>query len=118
MGGSRGGTMKWCPHCKKITVCSASNPKDIDGDASRNQRIYWSDHRDVNAFRRGIWCRSCDGQWLTVEVEEIFMDELIDLREKLTELKLHASTYESESLKASESLKNLTMSLNVLKALN
>jgi hypothetical protein len=118
MGGSNGGTRKWCPNCREITVCAAINPKDVYDGVSRMQRVYWSEHRDLNAFRRGILCLVCHESWLTVEIEEDLMDELIDLREKLTELKLHASAYETESLKAATSLKKLTESISILKALN
>jgi hypothetical protein len=118
MGGSNGGTNKWCPNCMEITICAAISPKDVSDNASRNQRIFWDKHRDLNAFRRGISCLACHESWLTVEMEESFMDELIHLREKLTELKLHASEYQKESQKAANSLKKLTESISLLKALS
>jgi hypothetical protein len=111
----QGGTKKWCPKCKQITVCSAIKPSQL-GKRS-GQRWYKSEHPDINWFRRGLVCRSCSHGWLTAEVKEDFLDELVELRDALKKIKQHAEQYAEESKQASPSLENLSASLKVLKAL-
>lgn len=112
---AQGGTNKWCPHCKSVQICAAVNPSYL-GESS-GQRWYRKDYSDIQWFRRGLICKKCSNQWLTAEISEDFLTELAELRDALKEIKLHAETYISESEKASISLKKLSASLSVLRAL-
>ena len=112
---AQGGTNKWCPHCKEITICTAVNPSQF-GERS-GQRWYREEYEDIQWFRRGLICQNCGTKWLTAEVEEKFLDELTELRDALGDIKLYAEDYINESEKASISLKKLSGSLKVLKAL-
>lgn len=113
---AQGGTKKWCPYCKKITICRAVNPSELG--CRSGQRWRKIEHTDINWFRRGLICTECDSDWLTAEIEEDFLDELIKLRDALKDVKQNAEQYIEDSEKASKNLKNLSESLGVLKALD
>jgi hypothetical protein len=113
---SLGGTKKWCPHCKSIQICTATNPSRF-GERS-GQRWYKPEHPDLHFFRRALVCQTCYGTWLTAEIEESFLDELIELRDALSEIKGNAEAYIRESNRAARSLTKLTESLNILRALS
>jgi len=49
----------------------------------RERRWYRSDHTDIQWFRRGRECLTCRHAFLTAEVTEDFIEELVELREKL-----------------------------------
>ncbi len=112
---TRGGTRKWCPNCKSVQVCAALNPSAL-GYAS-GQRWYRRDHSDIQWFRRGLVCQACGKEWLTAELPEEFLDELVELRNALKDIKLNTETYIKEAETASASLKKLSTSLGVLRAL-
>jgi hypothetical protein len=112
---AQGGTQKWCPNCKAVQVCTAVNPSQIGEEVG--QRWHFEGHSDIQWFRRGLICKRCNHEWLSAEVPEDFIDELIELREALKEIKLHSESYAKESARASKSLAKLSASLNVLRAL-
>jgi hypothetical protein len=112
---AQGGTKKWCPYCEETTICKAVNPSTLGYESG--QRWYRTKHTDVRWFRRGLICQECDSEWLTAEIEESFLDELIALRDALKDVKENAEQYIEESNKASSTLESLTESLNVLKTL-
>ena len=112
---SQGGTKKWCPSCQSVQVCAAVNPSSL-GESS-GQRWYRKDHADIQWFRRGLVCQLCGDEWLTAELPESFLDELVELRDALKEIKKNAEMYAKESDKASATLKKLSASLSVLRAL-
>ena len=68
-------------------------------------------------FRRVRLCQDCEQTFVTAEVDEDFLDELVELRNALSEIKGHAEQYSKESAAASKSLDRLSKSLSVLKAL-
>lgn len=111
----QGGTKKWCPSCNSIQVCAAVNPSQLDYKSS--QRWYKTRHSDVRWFRRGLVCQKCAHQWLTAEIDEEFVHELVQLRDALKEIKANAEAYVKESDRAAKSLAKLSKSLGVLRAL-
>jgi len=94
----------------------AVNPSTL-GEPS-GQRWYRSEHEDIQFFRRGLICFECGESWLTAELPEPFLDELVELREALKDIKLNAEVYVKESKKAASTLKKLSSSLSVLRALD
>jgi phosphoketolase len=62
-------------------------------------------------------CKKCGSKWLTAELPEKFLDELVELRDALKEIKQNAESYMKESKKAATSLEKLSASLSVLRAL-
>ena len=112
---TQGGTQKWCPKCQATRVCAAVNPTMLG--KSSGQRWYKTQHSDIQWFRRGLVCQSCRHSWLSAEIPEDFLDELVELRNALSDIKANAEAYVKESAKASESLSKLGNSLSVLRAL-
>jgi len=111
----QGGTKKYCPNCKAIRVCAAVNPSQLGYKSG--QRLYKTQHRDIKWFRRGLVCQDCQNQWLTAEVDESFLAELVELRDALGEIKSNAESYIKQSKQAAQQLTKLSKSLGVLQAL-
>ena len=113
-----GGTAMYCPQCQDITTCKAIPVPKITGDtADYSQRCVHAAHGDLNWFQRGRECLTCGHTFITSEVNTDFVFELVELRDALAEIKLHAEEYVRESKKASTSLSRLSDSLKVLRAL-
>lgn len=113
---AQGGTQMWCPSCKSVAVCTAVNPSKLGNPSG--QRWCLRNHADINWFRRGRVCLSCSHVFTTAEVDEQFVDELVEIRSALLDIKANAETYVEESASASASLARLGESLSVLRALD
>ena len=109
------GTKKWCPKCKTIRVVQAVKPSSL-GETS-GQRFYKRGHEDIQFFRRGQQCQTCYECWLSAEVPESFIDELVKLRVALRDIKKAAEVYGKDSEIAAESLARLSKSLSNFSAL-
>lgn len=107
--------MIYCPKCESIQVCKAINPSNIAAESG--QRWSRTDHTDINWFRRGRECLTCEHWFLTAELDEEFVTELVELRDALSEIKMNAEAYSEESAAAAASLEKLTQALSVLRAL-
>lgn len=119
MSRSGGGTSMWCPQCESIRVCRAIPGAEVTWDTDDYiQRRYHITHSDLNWFQRGRECLTCKHRFLTGEIDLEFLFELVRLRNALSDIKIHAERYSSESAKAASSLKKLSASLRVLKALD
>jgi DNA replicative helicase MCM subunit Mcm2 (Cdc46/Mcm family) len=105
----------WCPHCKDIQPCYSVTPSQVGETGGR--RFYKTQADDVNFYRRFRECTHCGQSFETSEVEARFLDELVELREALADIKANAAAYEADAKKAAETLKKLGKSLGVLKAL-
>jgi len=105
----------WCPHCEDIHPCYSVNPSQVGETGGR--RFYKVHATDVNFFRRFRQCTNCCGDFETAEVEARFLDELVELREALADIKANAAAYETDAKTAANTLKKLGKSLAVLKAL-
>lgn len=98
-----------------MRVCAAVNPSQLGVESG--QRWQRNDHSDIRWFRRGLVCKKCEHEWLSAEVPEDFLDELVELRNALSDIKTNAETYAKESDRASKSLAKLSEALSVLRAL-
>jgi hypothetical protein len=105
----------WCPKCEQVTVCTAVDPASLGNPSG--QRWYRPDHADIQWFRRGRVCLTCGYEFLTAETREQFLQELVELREALRQIKVNAEAYVAESSAAAEALSRLSESLSVLRAL-
>jgi hypothetical protein len=112
---TQGGTQKWCPNCREIQICTAVTTSQL-GCAS-GQRWCRSDYSDIQWFRRCLVCACCGHKWLSAELPEKFLDELVELRNALRDIKENAEAYVDEAERASARLTKLTESLSVLRAL-
>jgi len=115
---TKGGTDMFCPSCQQVTTCKAVPAAQVTYEPSDYaQRRHYLKHDDINWFQRGRECLSCGHQFVTAEVDIGFLDELVELRGALSEIKANAETYIKESSAASQSLVKLSESLSVLRAL-
>jgi hypothetical protein len=108
----------YCPRCKEITTCKAIPGADVTHDArDYSQRKYYTKHSDIQFFQRGRKCLACDFKFQSGEVSLKFLEELVELRVALGDIKRNAETYTQQSAAAAESLEKLSQALGVLRAL-
>lgn len=95
---TKGGTRIFCPHCRVIQVCAVVPTTECG--IPRGQRVRRTDHKDVQWFRRGRQCQVCKGYFLTAEVSEKFLEELVELRNalKAAREKATSSTEKAQSV--------------------
>jgi ribosomal protein L7/L12 len=110
------GTKMYCPFCKEVHTCKAVSTTWFGERAG--QRWFRPDHTDIQWFRRGRLCLNCGEKFLTAEVAEGFLGELVELRNALANIKTNAEEYLKESTAAAGALERLTKSLSLLRALN
>jgi hypothetical protein len=117
---SKGGTGMWCSYCEAVTTCKAIPAAHVTGKSEDYQQVrnYEGGHADIQFFLRGRECLTCTHVFVTAEVDEAFLGELVELRKALSAIKQNAEAYITESAAASCSLNNLAQSLNVLRALS
>ncbi|WP_137895044.1 hypothetical protein [Ramlibacter sp. 2FC] len=115
---TKGGTDMYCPSCKEVTTCKAVPAAQVTYNPSDyGQRKYYIKHDDIQFFQRGRECLSCGHEFVSAEVDLQFLEELVELRDALSEIKGNAEAYVKESAAASVSLEKLSESLGVLRAL-
>lgn len=78
-----GGTKVYCPGCKSFQICVAISPTRLG--EPKAQRWHHIDHTDIAWFRRGRRCQHCSHTFLSAEVDEAFIDELVELRRRVAE---------------------------------
>jgi len=105
----------WCPGCQQETICAARN---LSAHGLRGGQRQRHEDQEINWFRRARECLSCGETYLTVELNEDYLDELIELRKALADVKTHAEEYTHESSRAARALRRLSESLKVLRALH
>lgn len=116
MKSEQGGTNMYCPYCGKIEVCKAIPTTHLGKQSG--QRLFRADHSDIQWFRRGRECLTCLNQFTTSEIDEDFLDELVQLRNALGNIKVNARQYLRQANEASATLSKLADSLDILKALD
>lgn len=112
---AQGGTKLWCPHCREVRVCEAKNPGAMGKPAG--QRWWRTGHYDIQWFRRGRTCQTCRRRFFTAELHEEIIDELVQLRDALKEVKEKAEAYLHQATATSRSIDDLGRSLSALRAL-
>ncbi len=74
----RGGTKIYCADCEENQVCRAIPPSQLDEPSA--QRVQDERYADLHWFRRGRECLNCGERFLTGELDEGFIRELVELR--------------------------------------
>ena len=77
----------YCPECENIQVVKAVDPSKVSsGRAFRGHpraRVWTINiYPDIQWFRRGRECTVCGHQFVTVEIEDIYLNELIERRRR------------------------------------
>ncbi|WP_431236725.1 hypothetical protein ACQ86B_17495 [Mycolicibacterium aichiense] len=101
MADRQGGTQKWCPNCAAVTVVKAiviEAAHTLTIDEPLMQRvIYRIGKEEVHYFRRGQQCQDCFHEWLSAEVPEGLIRELVDLKDRIDTQNAEASSKQSEN---------------------
>ncbi|MBP2455140.1 hypothetical protein [Mycolicibacterium lutetiense] len=105
------GPQKWCPKCETWRVIEAVKLTELGEEY--HQRIELR-HENIRYFRRGQQCQTCYHCWLSAEVPERLIDELVERRIALRDIKKNAEAFSKESEIAAESLARLSKSLSDL----
>ncbi|MCB1099846.1 MAG: hypothetical protein KDN22_30040 [Verrucomicrobiae bacterium] len=111
------GTDMWCPECRLMTCCKAVSPAELDYLNPRNQRLVSSKDTDLQWFRRGRICQRCNHKFLTCEIQECYLSELLELREAnehMTELLTKADDAQRELLAAFHKLNEALSELQTI----
>lgn len=72
----------------QLSICAAIPP--YKSNKPRGRRLYLEGNLDIQWFRRVRQCKTCTHQFLTAEVEEHFLNELVELRQLLAQKHLQA----------------------------
>lgn len=78
-----GGTKIHCPSCKEVRICEAIDPKSLMLSETSERRLSIIHHSDISWFRRARRCRTCFYEFLTAELPEEFLYELVCLRDDI-----------------------------------
>lgn len=106
---------QWCGCCEAIQPCRSVNPTEYGEDSAR--RFYDEDHPDLRWFRRVRVCDICGYDFRTIEIEEKYLEELTELRDALADIKGNAAIFEQDIKTTAATLRKLSKSLKVLRAL-
>jgi hypothetical protein len=111
---SSGLDIVFCPRCETLAGCRVVT----DGPQSDPPGNYHStESPDLQWLRRVRECRECGNRFVTAELGEDFIDELVRLRTALADFKRDAELYVAQSQATSESLSRLTRSMGALRSL-
>ena len=114
MGAQAGGTKLYCPRCNAEQVCSAI-PLALFG-LPPEQGCVHAEYHDIRCFRRGRECRTCGHRFLTAELADHFLSELVSLRAVVATLTRHAGASADKAREAAVSLGELAGHLERLVA--
>lgn len=103
----------YCPTCKKVAACGEVDSGPLT-QSHPPGNYYWPTFPDLHWNRRVRACRECNHQFVTGELDEAHIDELVKLRNALETLKGHAELYATRSQAVSAALAQLTQSLGSL----
>jgi hypothetical protein len=78
---ARGGTNVFCPQCKAIRICAVVPLYQLKKPKARNWQR--QGHHDIHWFRRARRCSACGHRFLSAELNEKFVEELVRGRELL-----------------------------------
>lgn len=95
-----GGTEIYCPFCKGFKVCSGSvklsefgSDNSYFGNYYDEQRRSYSKHADLSFFARGRLCLTCKRKFITVEIHEDVIKQLVELRNIFDTIKQDAEIF-------------------------
>lgn len=81
-----GGPLLFCPQCGKHNRCRSVPLRlavDLNTELKKSRNIYFKSHSDIQWYRRTRQCSACSGVFVTAEVDEKFLNELVELRGRL-----------------------------------
>lgn len=108
-----GGTQKWCPNCRVWREVQRVETSSL-GEGSGQYRSMTA-YEDIQFFRRGQRCLSCNDTWISAEVPLGLIHELVRLRLDRSRIKEDAEAFSQESKVAAKSLAKLSKFLGDLR---
>lgn len=76
----KGGTKVYCPYCQSFELCRAVRSTEV-GEKGW-QRMYFVGHKDVSFFNRARLCKKCNRTFLSAEVSQFLLEELVAQRNR------------------------------------
>ena len=77
----KGGPLLKCPRCGQLARCLSVPLAKAEEERSRN--LHFTSHQDVSWYRRARECSKCSAVFLTAEIDEKLLHELVALRQRL-----------------------------------
>lgn len=80
-----GGPLIYCPQCGELAHCRSVQLKLAENAniKLKARNIYFKAHHDIQWYRRARQCSICSTVFITAEINEKFLDELVGLRNRL-----------------------------------
>jgi len=78
---TKGGPLLSCPKCGEFVPCRSVPLYKAGKEAARS--LYYKSHPDIRWYRRARQCSKCEHLFLTAEIAERFLEELISLRDRV-----------------------------------
>ena len=95
----------YCPNCKRYQIVRVSNSYDSKAwTGDHNHKLYFKENPDITWHRRVRQCSVCDQQFSTAEIEERYLDELVQLRKSVVQLRSRLERYENASNSARDAV--------------
>jgi hypothetical protein len=100
---SDGGTNMYCHRCSEIKSCEViglstfGTENSFFGDYEIEQRRSIEKYPDLQFFMRGRQCQTCGNKFITVEIREDAINELVELRDKLVSIKDKANSFNEKA---------------------
>lgn len=91
----KGGTQMFCPFCKDIRECRTFTLTEIGH--KEGQRMFHTKYPDLEWFKRGRDCLTCNNHFETAEIQESKLFELVKLRDMLTEITVDADIFNMDA---------------------
>ncbi len=107
----------YCTECDDEATCSAIPVPKVTQNSDDYVQSQKYPEYGIPIFQRGRECQTCGHTWVSAELPLSFVEELIELRDALADLKANAESYARESAEAAKSLSRLSESLRSLRAL-
>ncbi|MBJ6749893.1 hypothetical protein [Geomonas anaerohicana] len=82
------GPVSYCPRCHRLCTCFSVPLKKAKTEPVRN--LYYQLHQDVRWYRRARQCSECHEVFVTAELDQSMLDELILLRKTIIQKRKRA----------------------------
>jgi len=99
---NNGGTEMYCRNCETTQFCKKINLSEFGdesylGDCSNEQRRWSSKYPDLQFFMRGRKCLVCKSEFITVEIHESALQELVRLREIWDDITIRLGDFDKDA---------------------
>jgi hypothetical protein len=113
---ARDETNIYCPKCHGIRACGVVEYREAKDHANQapSARFFRNDHPDLQWFSRVRKCRYCEETFVTAELEDSFVSELVSLRNDVARMRDELELYEAIAQAANEAIGKLSAAIEKL----